>query len=296
MNVTVTDPAVNTPPTVLNDNVTTAANTPATVNVLSNDSDPEGALTITSVSAPSNGTVAVNGTSIIYIPDSSYTGNDSFTYTVTDSGGLTAIGTVTVSVTAVVSNTPPVVNHDSAATAAGSSKLISVVSNDSDNGGVLTITSVGTPENGTATISGTSIRYTPASGFSGVDVFTYTVTDSGGLTGTGTAVVLVGDIQPQPVSAGGSVGVSGSDAVVVDVLSPLGYSSGDNVTLTLTTQPANGLVIINGDNTLTFIPDSGVASGQLTYKVDNGAGGIQTYTITFQTGLTGDVRPPCDIL
>lgn len=54
---------------------------------------------------------------------------------------------------------------------------LSVLGNDFDpHGGVMTITAVGTPSNGGAVnIVGSTLVYTPASGFLGNDVFTYTV-------------------------------------------------------------------------------------------------------------------------
>jgi len=57
-------------------------------------------LTIKSVSArsTSGGTVAFSGSMIIYVPPANYIGSDSFTYTVSDSLGATATGTVVVTV------------------------------------------------------------------------------------------------------------------------------------------------------------------------------------------------------
>ncbi|MDT9247471.1 Ig-like domain-containing protein, partial [Limnospira sp. PMC 1249.20] len=62
-----------------------------TINVLSNDSDPDGVLvpdTVTVVDLPDYGTITVNpnGT-ITYSHDGSSTGTDSFTYTVEDDDG-----------------------------------------------------------------------------------------------------------------------------------------------------------------------------------------------------------------
>ncbi|MER6173744.1 Ig-like domain-containing protein [Streptosporangium sp. NPDC001681] len=51
-----------------------------------------------------------------------------------------------------------------------------------------TISSVTKPGNGTATISGSNVIYTPAAGFSGTDTFTYTITTA---CGTSTATVTV---------------------------------------------------------------------------------------------------------
>ncbi|MDB6027986.1 MAG: hypothetical protein JWM68_4209 [Verrucomicrobiales bacterium] len=55
----------------------------------------------------------------------------------------------------------------------------------------LTIKTVSTPKNGTATLSGSTISYTPNAGFVGQDTFTYTVADGQGGTATGTVTVTV---------------------------------------------------------------------------------------------------------
>jgi subtilisin-like proprotein convertase family protein len=65
--------------------------------------------------------------------------------------------------------------------------------NDADeNGDTLTISNLGTPENGSVVlnIDGT-VTYTPASGFYGVDSFTYEVSDGRGGTSTATSTIVV---------------------------------------------------------------------------------------------------------
>lgn len=56
---------------------------------------------------------------------------------------------------------------------------------------VLTITKVSTAQNGTVTLSGSTISYTPNAGFTGQDTFTYTVSDGQGGTATATVTVSV---------------------------------------------------------------------------------------------------------
>ncbi|WP_171496636.1 Ig-like domain-containing protein, partial [Acinetobacter junii] len=66
---------------------------------------------------------------------------------------------------------------------------INVLANDSDPdaGDVLTVTSAVSANGGTVTINADgTLNYTPALNYVGDDVVTYTVTDSTGLTTTGT--------------------------------------------------------------------------------------------------------------
>lgn len=70
-------------------------------------------------------------------------------------------------------NDDPVAGDDEVRTDPGASVRIDVLANDSDTGNIpLTIDRVGPAANGTVTIVGDQIRYTPAANFSGVDSFT----------------------------------------------------------------------------------------------------------------------------
>ena len=68
--------------------------------MLANDSDPNGnPLTITKVTQPTNGTVAINaGASVTYTPPATFSGADLFTYVIKNSRGGIASATVNVTV------------------------------------------------------------------------------------------------------------------------------------------------------------------------------------------------------
>ncbi|MCP5535749.1 MAG: sulfatase-like hydrolase/transferase [Akkermansiaceae bacterium] len=87
-------------PTANPDNASTSGTTPVSIPVLANDTD-DGApspLSIQSVTSPSFGSAAINGTHIDYTADAGKFGTDQFSYTITD-GTYTATALVTVSVT-----------------------------------------------------------------------------------------------------------------------------------------------------------------------------------------------------
>ncbi len=91
---------VNQAPTPANDSVSVIVNQPTIINVLANDTDPNGyTLTVTAVTAPQHGAAVLNtdGT-ITYTPTTSYVGGDSFTYTVSNGHGGTATANVAVTV------------------------------------------------------------------------------------------------------------------------------------------------------------------------------------------------------
>jgi Bacterial Ig domain/Domain of unknown function (DUF2341) len=98
--VTVDVARQNSPPVATADNVTSAGQ-PVVINPLANDNDPDGdPLRLTALTLPIEGRIAPNpdGT-VTYTPPAGFTGQDGFTYQVSD-GTVVSEGQVTVSVTA----------------------------------------------------------------------------------------------------------------------------------------------------------------------------------------------------
>jgi hypothetical protein len=98
--VTVTVLAPNASPRASTDRATTNLNTAITIDVLANDSDPDGdALQIIAISQPVSGITVLNSNqTITYTPNASFSGRDPFTYTISDGRGGTATGQVVVTV------------------------------------------------------------------------------------------------------------------------------------------------------------------------------------------------------
>jgi len=92
----------NQPPVAADDSGTVSAGGSVVLDVLANDSDPDGdALTIAGVDDPANGTVTLNDDGTLsYTADAGFSGTDSFTYTIDDGNGGMASASVSVSVTA----------------------------------------------------------------------------------------------------------------------------------------------------------------------------------------------------
>ena len=165
--------------------------TATTIYPLDNDSDPEnGTLTIVSITQPAHGTANINagGTSITFTPSESFV-SDGFQYTIQDPGGQTDTATIALFNN---QNAPPQAMADVryGIPLVGATE-IDVLVNDFDlNGDALTITSITTPSNGTASITsnGKQVSFTPGSGFSSTSL-QYTISDGHGHTATSTLTI-----------------------------------------------------------------------------------------------------------
>ena len=208
-----------TPPIANADVATTDRHTAVNIDVLFNDTDPDGdgaidPTTLAVTSQPAHGTAVVSGGQITYMPETPFDpanlapNTDTFTYTVNDLNGMTSnAATVTVTVTAG-SNADPVAYdktfetpEDVPLTAGNLITADNAVSGTPDgdpDGDLLQVdTSVpATPSQGSVTLHADgSFEYTPNAGASGFDTFDYTVIDGYG--GSATATVTINLIPPQ---------------------------------------------------------------------------------------------------
>ncbi|MEQ9326379.1 MAG: Ig-like domain-containing protein, partial [Rhodospirillales bacterium] len=91
----------NDGPEAADDNAATDYRTAITINVLANDSDLDGdSLTIDGVSGLSHGTVEIVDGQLVYTPTDEFSGEETFTYTISDGNGGSTTATVTVDVAA----------------------------------------------------------------------------------------------------------------------------------------------------------------------------------------------------
>ena len=123
------------PPNAVADTPTTPEDTPIAINLVGNDSDPDGqVLSVDSFTQPANGTAVISGTTgVTYTPTANFNGDDVFTYVVSN-GTLTDTGTVTVDVTPV--NDAPVAVDDTATMDEDNAISIDLTGNDRDVDGI----------------------------------------------------------------------------------------------------------------------------------------------------------------
>ena len=271
------EPEPNNAPVAKDDNVSTAYETKVTVDVLANDSDKDkDKLTIDSFTTPSNGAVEKKDGKLIYAPNENFSGDDSFSYVVTD-GEDKAEAKVTVNVKEEEKkNSIPVAKDDNASTSYETSVSINVLKNDTDaDGEDLTIKSYTTPDNGTVENVDGELVYTPKDEFSGEDSFKYTVTDG---TDTATAKVVIkveeeekGEpVNNVPVAQDDKATTKYEQKVEIDVLKNDTDKDDDTLTIKSYTQPSNG-TIEQEDEKLIYTPkDEFSGDDSFSYTITDG--------------------------
>ena len=280
--------AVNDNPVAVNDFITTGEGLSSSLNVLSNDSDVDGdtlAYSNINVSQPNNGSVSVNSSSITYTPNVNFSGNDHFTYSVSDGSLLSNVATVNVSVTPNID--PATTSSFSISTNEDTVFVNGLLSSNTVAGDrpISSYNLVSPPVNGVISISGNTFTFTPNRNFNGTDSFTYSATDSdGAVSNTSTVSITVTPINDHPVSNNDGLFTDEDVTSTIDVLSNDIDLDGDSLLYTniIFSQPANGLVSINS-NSLSYTPNTdfnGVDS--FTYSISDGSlvSNLSTVSVT----------------
>jgi hypothetical protein len=191
--------AGNSAPAPADDVVATGKNVAVKVDVLANDTDPDGTAdlvpsTVSVTSGPTHGSAVVGPDGLVtYTPGAGYVGSDSFRYQVCDQAGVCATARVSVQVVRVPE--PPKAVDDNGKSPDGESIELDVVANDSDPQDSLVPSSVKVVQSaahGTEKVrKGGTITYTPAAGYTGADKLRYQVCNAESLCSTAVVSITV---------------------------------------------------------------------------------------------------------
>jgi len=259
--VTVDVTAIEDGVTAVDDFASTIEDTSVTIFVLNNDingdNDP---LQITNVSATaSGGTAMLNpDNSITFTPALHYVGNDNFTYTVEDVPAGNS-STATVNVEIHPQDDSVQANDDIFVLDEDTTVSINVAANDFDfdNDTTFTISIVTRPNNGRAIVDGATqeIIYTPHDNYNGNDSLVYAYTDPTGNSDTATLSLTINPIEDGVTANPDSVSTAEDTPVTIFILTNDVNVDNDILTVTLfQPPPAEGFVMLNGDNSVTFTP------------------------------------------
>ncbi|MEO0410624.1 MAG: Ig-like domain-containing protein [Pseudomonadota bacterium] len=196
------------------------------------DPDAGDTLSITAVTAPTNGQIVLNGTAVTdlttltesdlpnleYQPDANFNGTDTFGYTVSDQNGGTDTQTITVTINPINDGPPVVGANVTRTTDEDTDVALGIIApTDPDPEQVLTISSFTGPTNGTLLLSGVAVAdvstltvadlpnlsYRPDADENGIgfDSISYTVSD-GVATSSQTITIDVNAVNDLPVLQG----------------------------------------------------------------------------------------------
>ena len=269
--------------------LTTPFETPiSNINVLANDTDPDGsALTVIQASAQ-YGSVTINSdSSLNYTPGAGFSGADVVTYTVSDGEGGRDSATFTVVVGAGQTNTAPRALTDGPFTIALEETQITfnVLTNDVDpDGDPIELLNASADDGRISAKPDGTIVYTKPSAFDGSDTIRYTITDGKGGIGNGKATVTgpatIANRAPIAVADGPFTVVEGGRAKDIDVLANDTDADGDQLILTAASADS-GTATVSDDNTVDYVAASGfVGTATITYQISDGNGGTATATAT----------------
>jgi len=213
--------------------------------------DVDGDTLTCAVGALSLGQAGVVGCTVTYTPDPDANGTESTTYTVDDGqGGAPVEGSLQITVEAV--DDVPVLADGSAVLAEDSVSVLTLAPFDAD-GDALTLSVVGDPSHGQATLEGTELTYTPDADFHGVDAVVVEVTD-GTTAVTATFSYEVTPVNDPPVAA--TVLLSGNeDETLVGVLD-VSDVDGPSLTYTVTSNPSHAQVTPGPFPAFEVVPDA----------------------------------------
>jgi VCBS repeat-containing protein len=323
----------NVAPVAQNDALTlseTAGKTEITSILLANDKDSDGdALAVSAVQAVSaqgaavsigpDGKVSYDAGNIFADLDNGETAIDSFTYTITDGNGHVSTATATVTITGVTQNVAPVAADDSFGLnedAGATDVTASLLANDSDpDGDAFQVTAVqGVSDKGAIVTVGPDgkVNYDAGKTFidleegeKAADSFTYTITDSKGLTSTATATVIISGMSPPnsaPVAVNDLLALAedaGKTDLTALILANDTDADGDALTVSsvqavsargaAVTVDAAGKVQYDAGAIFSNLKAGQTATDSFTYTVTDAAGATSTATATLKiSGITQD--------
>ncbi|MCD2423199.1 Ig-like domain-containing protein [Niabella pedocola] len=279
----------------------TIINKPVNGSVATNDKVPSGTAYTNAVAVngadglpnPAGGTLSLN---VDGSGDYTFvtTAPGSYSYNVTASNGTyTEVQNLTIIVTNPAVNTnSPIANTDIAATNAGAAVTVNILANDhaGNEGGTL-----GTPEvfkqgsNGTATMNGNQLVYTPADGFVGKDTIVYKVCETPGTNLCGYAYVFI-EVKPATLNtttatddfAVTNAGIAVSGNVKDNDIDPDGDPQ--TVTQQTVTDPTFGQFTVGTDGAYTFTPKAGFSgTARFAYEIHDNKGNSANGTLYVYT-------------
>ncbi|WP_335966233.1 Ig-like domain-containing protein [Galbibacter sp. PAP.153] len=257
-NVSVEVTPVNDAPIAENDTFNSISNTESTLDIIYNDRDIDGdELSVQSYTDPQHGILSEENGKLIYYPDLDFVGQDTFTYVITDGNEISNTAEVIINIKPGTRSI--VLIDDEVTTNEDEPVVINVLGNDTIASDV-NYTLSATDNKGTSlkVRKDYTVEYTPEPDFVGTVVFEYTITYTGAegvvydFPARVTVIVLpVKDVQDDYAD----VDSSNQEEVIIPIFNNDTFNPNTTLVIAAISNPVNGTVTVNADNTLSYIVD-----------------------------------------
>ncbi len=209
------------------------------------------ALTFELVGSPANGTIDLNGLGVFeYVHDGSETSSDSFTFRVSDDGGVTFSAPATVSITVLDFNDAPDADPQTLNTPEDIPLPITLTGSDPE-GTTLTFDIETGPLHGVLSGTGENRTYTPDANYFGPDSFTFEVSD-GEKTDTAVVTITVTAVNDRPIADPQDLTTPEETPLPITLTGS--DTEGSTLVFGILTGPAHGVLTGTGANR-TYTPD-----------------------------------------
>jgi len=258
--------------------------------------------TVDTASAGTTGSVSCTGRRCTYTPRAHWSGTDRFLFRVTEGGVNSDWAEVVVVVNSV--NDVPVAHAQSGLTVREDTARPFTLTASDVEGSRLTYSIVSTPAKGTATVSGSTVMYTPTSNRTGGDSFTFRAYDGTSYSSAATVSLTITPVNDRPTVS--------NQAVVVDEDTPVSFSlsasdvDGDALTPNFggvvasgsgysTLAAGHGFFTVSGTR-VTYTPRADYhGSDSFTFSVSDGTLRSTTATVTIEVASVNDVPLASDM-
>ena len=304
------------PPIALNDNTAAVSGQAKNIDILLNDTDPDGLIdpeSLSMIESPLHGNAIVNNGLIIYTSTNGYSGEDTFVYQICDTDTLCDEANVFITVVKQdveasgevgggLALFPPNASPDTGKTRMNTSIELNILANDFDPDNTLNPLSLALlvePTHGQAIANTSSgiISYTPTRDFFGTDTLTYIICDITNLCTNATVNVVV--LAP-PVAyddaASAAPDATQTISVVSNDIDPDGTLNTDSLRILQApgeyfdeaapfSLPEHGSATVQSDGTISYVPNAAyVGNDQFFYEICDNDGLCDTAMVRVSVG------------
>lgn len=257
-------------PVAHDDTAATAEDTPLDIDVAANDTVAGQAIPVL-VAGPAHGSVELTPEGkFLYTPAADWSGEDSFTYRISDGAADSNVATVTLTVTPV--NDAPVVLPGTVTLDEDTATTVDLLAGASDvDGDALTVTITAAPQHGSFTQNADGTwTYAPAADWNGNDGVDYTVSDGTVAVPAHLSFVVV-PVNDAPVLADQSLAGFEDTPLLGNLLATASDVDSATLSATLVSGPTHGTVLVNADGSFTYTQDADWnGTDSFSYRVSDG--------------------------